>query len=83
MADILELALRRVIDCGMSPREGAAMLERFAKGEGPDIGWSDIVPQLPKAIGERIDRAAIGWMSVERPKAPEQKPREWLPYKDA
>jgi hypothetical protein len=67
MADILELALRRVIQNGMPMEEALAMLERFAKGEGRDIGWSDTVPYLDKATAERIDWAAIGWMIVERP----------------
>jgi hypothetical protein len=87
MADILELALRRVTENGMSPAEGAAMLERFMRGEGRDIGWKDIVPRLPQAIAERIDRKAVGWMLVQRKPVyqtiEEPKPEEWLPYKDA
>jgi hypothetical protein len=66
MADILELALRRVVSNGMPMEEAVAMLEVFAKGEGRDIGWQDTVPYLNKATAERIDWAAIGWMIVER-----------------
>ncbi len=77
MPDLLELALRRVVANGMSAREGAAMLECFARGEGRDIGWSDTAPYLPKAVAERVDRKAVGWLLVARPMAalPEAKAR--------
>jgi hypothetical protein len=66
MADILELALRRVVANGMSAAEGAAMLEAFARGSGRDIGWSDTVPYLDRGTAERIDWAGTGWMIVQR-----------------
>jgi hypothetical protein len=38
-------------------------LDRFAKGAGRDIDWEGIAPYLEPKIVDRIDRAALGFMT--------------------
>jgi hypothetical protein len=66
---IRELLLRRVKECGMSPREAALMLEGFARSkEASLIGWDDIVAYstLSRDQAERIDNFAQRWMMASR-----------------
>lgn len=65
--NILELALKRVVEHGMLQVDGLSMLEGFAKGEGADIPWEVVALKLPKEIADRIDKAGTGWMLMHRP----------------
>jgi hypothetical protein len=69
LMDITELALRHVIQHGMTPNDGVAMLEAFAKGDGRDIPWDEAAPRLSKELTDRIDFAGTGWMLMHEPTA--------------
>ena len=78
---IRELAMRRVQQCGMAPREAALMLEGFARtGEGSIIGWADIAPGLSRDQATRIDRAAVGYRMRHGVPAPPQVAEPTAPY---
>jgi hypothetical protein len=66
MADVFELALNHLQSNGMSEPDALQVLEQFGGGSGKDIPWADIQPYLDKRQVERLDRAAVGWLTVHR-----------------
>jgi hypothetical protein len=72
---IRELAVRRVQQNGMKPREAALMLEGFARTqEGSIIGWQDIASGLSRDQAERVDDAAVRYRMRNGIPGPEVEP---------
>jgi hypothetical protein len=66
MIELHELSLRHLQQHGMTATEAVAMQETFAKGQGRDIAWSQTAQSLPRALADRLDRVAVGWMMAHR-----------------
>jgi hypothetical protein len=60
---IYDHASEHLQDHGADEADAEAILLEFGSTSGSDIPWADIVPSIPRAWAERLDKYAVGWIT--------------------